>query len=61
MMPEVDADDVLPLLSPYAVMRLGKVKLLPFYVPSDPKMGVAVCGLAVGGLVGQSRACCRRK
>lgn len=46
MMPEVDADDFLPPLTPYAIMKLGKVKLLPFFLPGDPAMGTAVRGLA---------------
>lgn len=46
MMPEADADDFLPPLTPYAIMKLGKVKLLPFFLPGDPAMGDAVRGLA---------------
>ncbi|MEY1556706.1 aldolase [Yoonia sp. R2331] len=46
MMPDVDPDNVIPPLTPYAVMRLGKVKLLPFFLPGDPGMGDAVRGLA---------------
>lgn len=46
MMPEVDEDNFLPPLTPYAIMKLGKVKLLPFFVPGDPAMGDAVRGLA---------------
>lgn len=46
MMPGVDADNFLPPLTPYAIMKLGKVKLLPFYRPGDPAMGEAVRGLA---------------
>lgn len=46
MMPEVDADNFLPPLTPYAIMKLGKVKLLPFFLPGDPAMGEAVRGLA---------------
>lgn len=46
MMPEVDEDNFLPPLTPYAIMKLGKVKLLPFFVPGDPAMGEAVRGLA---------------
>lgn len=46
MMPDVDADNFLPPLTPYAIMKLGKVKLLPFYLPGDPAMGEAVRGLA---------------
>ena len=46
MLPETDPDNVLPLLTPYSIMRLGKVKLLPFFLPGDPAMGAAVRGLA---------------
>ncbi len=46
MMPDVDADDFLPPLTPYAIMQLGQVKLLPFFLPGDPAMGEAVRGLA---------------
>lgn len=46
LMPEADDDNFLPPLTPYAIMRLGKVKLLPFFVPGDPAMGDAVRGLA---------------
>ncbi|WP_300015339.1 aldolase [uncultured Roseobacter sp.] len=46
MMPEVDPDNFLPPLTPYAIMKLGKVKLLPFFRPGDPAMGAAVRGLA---------------
>ncbi|ARE42219.1 Ribulose-5-phosphate 4-epimerase and related epimerase and aldolase [Rhodovulum sp. P5] len=46
MMPGVDEDDFLPPLTPYAIMKLGRVKLLPFFLPGDPAMGQAVRGLA---------------
>lgn len=46
LMPEVDADNFLPPLTPYAIMKLGKVQLLPFFLPGDPAMGEAVRGLA---------------
>tara|TARA_B100000787_G_C16191645_1_gene297930 strand:+ start:1653 stop:2303 length:651 start_codon:yes stop_codon:yes gene_type:complete len=46
MMPDVDEDNFLPPLTPYAIMKLGKVKLLPFFMPGDPAMGKAVRGLA---------------
>jgi ribulose-5-phosphate 4-epimerase/fuculose-1-phosphate aldolase len=46
MMPDVDTDDFLPPMTPYAIMKLGRVKLLPFYRPGDPAMGNAVRGLA---------------
>lgn len=46
MMPDADEDDFLPRLTPYAIMKLGRVKLLPFFLPGDPAMGDAVRGLA---------------
>lgn len=46
MMPDVDPDNFLPALTPYAIMKLGKVKLLPFFLPGDPAIGDAVRGLA---------------
>jgi ribulose-5-phosphate 4-epimerase/fuculose-1-phosphate aldolase len=46
MMPDANADDFLPRLTPYAIMKLGRVKLLPFFLPGDPAMGDAVRGLA---------------
>ena len=46
MMPDVDPDNFLPPLTPYAIMKLGKVKLLPFFLPGDAAMGEAVRGLA---------------
>ena len=46
MLPETDPDDFLPPLTPYAIMKLGRVKLLPFFLPGDPAMGEAVRGLA---------------
>lgn len=42
MLPSVDPENVLPPLTPYSIMRLGKVKLLPFFLPGDPLMGQAV-------------------
>ncbi len=46
MMPDVDPDNFLPPLTPYSIMKLGKVQLLPFFMPGDPAMGDAVRGLA---------------
>ena len=46
MMPDIDPDHFLPPLTPYGIMKLGKVKLLPFFLPGDPAMGEAVRGLA---------------
>jgi len=45
-MPEIDPDNVLPPITPYALMQVGRVKLLPFFVPGDAAMGEAVRGLA---------------
>ena len=46
MMPDADPDNFLPPLTPYGLMKLGRVKLLPFFLPGDPAMGEAVRGLA---------------
>lgn len=46
LMPDADEDNFLPPLTPYAIMLLGKVRLLPFYRPGDPAMGAAVRSLA---------------
>mgnify|MGYP001392301506 CR=1 FL=1 len=46
MMPGVDPDNFLPPMTPYSIMKLGKVKLLPYFLPGDPAMGEAVRGLA---------------
>ena len=45
-MPDVDEDNFLPPLTPYAIMKLGRVKLLPYFRPGDLAMGDAVRGLA---------------
>ncbi|MEM8648399.1 MAG: aldolase [Pseudomonadota bacterium] len=45
MMPDLDEDNFLPPLTPYAIMLLGKVKLLPFFLPGDNAMGEAVRAL----------------
>lgn len=46
MLPETDRDNMLRPLTAYSIMRLGKVKLLPYFRPGDPAMGQAVRGLA---------------
>ncbi|SMC94075.1 3-oxo-tetronate 4-phosphate decarboxylase [Primorskyibacter flagellatus] len=46
MLPETDPKNVLPPLTAYSIMRLGKVALLPYFRPGDPDMGQAVRGLA---------------
>ncbi|MEM7499914.1 MAG: aldolase [Pseudomonadota bacterium] len=45
MLPDVDPENFLPPLTPYAIMRLGRVKLLPFFMPGDEAMGEAVRAL----------------
>ena len=46
LMPDANSDDFLPPLTPYSIMQLGRVKLLPYFMPGDPAMGEAVRGLA---------------
>lgn len=46
VLPETDPEDAVPPLTAYAVMKLGRVKLLPYFMPGDPAMGDAVRGLA---------------
>ena len=46
MLPCPDPDDWLPPLTPYSVMKLGKVTLLPYFMPGDPAIGAAIRGLA---------------
>lgn len=46
MLPDTDPENFLPPLTPYGIMKLGKVRLLPYFMPGDPAMGAAVRGLA---------------
>lgn len=46
MMPGIDPNDLLPPLTAYSVMQLGRVALLPFFVPGDPATGAAIRGVA---------------
>jgi ribulose-5-phosphate 4-epimerase/fuculose-1-phosphate aldolase len=46
LLPDTDPDNVLPPLTPYSIMRLGKVKLLPYFRPGDAAIGDAIRGLA---------------
>jgi 3-dehydro-4-phosphotetronate decarboxylase len=39
---EVDADDVLPPLTAYYVMRVGKLPLIPYFPPGDERLAGAV-------------------
>ncbi len=45
-LPGIDPDSVLPPITPYAIMRFGDVKLLPYFKPGDPEMGKAVSELS---------------
>ncbi|TIN62010.1 MAG: aldolase [Mesorhizobium sp.] len=36
---DIDPDDCIPPLTPYVVMRVGEVKLLPYVKPGDERMG----------------------
>jgi 3-dehydro-4-phosphotetronate decarboxylase len=46
LLPDIDPDNMLPPLTAYSIMKLGKVKLLPYFMPGDPAMGDAIRGLA---------------
>lgn len=46
LLPETDAEDFLPPLTPYALMQLGRVRLLPYIRPGDPAIGDAIRELA---------------
>jgi len=42
---DTDPDDCIPPLTPYVVMRVGTVKLLPYVKPGDPRMGELIRAL----------------
>jgi 3-dehydro-4-phosphotetronate decarboxylase len=42
----IDHEDVLPPITAYYVMRVGKLPLIPYYAPGDKAMGDAVGKLA---------------
>lgn len=46
ILPGVDPDNMLPPVTAYGIMKLGKVTMLPYYMPGDPAMGDAIRGLA---------------
>ena len=39
-------DDCIPPLTPYFVMKIGRLPLLPYHRPGDPALGDAIRGLA---------------
>jgi ribulose-5-phosphate 4-epimerase/fuculose-1-phosphate aldolase len=45
-LPDVDPRDVLPPLTAYYVMRVGKLPLVPYFPPGDRALAAAVRGLA---------------
>lgn len=46
MLPDIDARNVLPPLTAYSVMRVGRTALVPYYRPGDPAVADAIRGLA---------------
>jgi ribulose-5-phosphate 4-epimerase/fuculose-1-phosphate aldolase len=42
----LDPNDVLPALTPYYVMRIGSLPLVPYFAPGDLRLAEAVRGLA---------------
>ncbi|HEU4827417.1 MAG TPA: 3-oxo-tetronate 4-phosphate decarboxylase [Dongiaceae bacterium] len=42
----IDPEDVLPPITAYYVMRVGKLPLVPYFAPGDPALGEAVGRLA---------------
>lgn len=43
---DVDPNDVLPALTAYYVMRVGRLPLIPYFAPGDPDLAHAVRALA---------------
>lgn len=46
MLPEVDPDDVLPPMTAYYLMRVGRTALIPYHRPGDPAVAERIKGLA---------------
>ncbi len=46
LLPTQDEKDWLPHLTPYGIMQLGQVRLLPYFIPGSPEIGSAIQGLA---------------
>lgn len=46
MLPGIDPSDVLPPLTAYYLMRVGRTALVPYYRPGDPAVADAIRGLA---------------
>ena len=45
-LPDVDPANVLPPLTAYYVMKIGRLPLIPYYRPGDTALGEAIRGLA---------------
>lgn len=46
MLPCDSPEHWLPPLTPYSLMQLGRVRLLPYFLPGSPAIGDAITGLA---------------
>lgn len=46
MLADVDPANVLPALTPYYVMKVGRLPLVPYHRPGDPKVADAIRSLA---------------
>lgn len=46
LLPTQNEEDWLPHLTPYGIMQLGQVRLLPYFIPGSPEIGSAIQGLA---------------
>jgi ribulose-5-phosphate 4-epimerase/fuculose-1-phosphate aldolase len=46
LLPTDNDRDWLPHLTPYGIMQLGQVRLLPYFMPGSPEIGSAIKGLA---------------
>jgi 3-dehydro-4-phosphotetronate decarboxylase len=42
----LDPDDCIPPFTAYYVMKIGRLPLIPYYRPGDPKLGDAIRGWA---------------
>jgi ribulose-5-phosphate 4-epimerase/fuculose-1-phosphate aldolase len=42
---DIDPDDCIPPLTPYVVMRVGKVRLVPYFRPGDASAGASIRAL----------------
>jgi 3-dehydro-4-phosphotetronate decarboxylase len=45
-LPDVHPADCIPPLTPYFVMKIGRLPLVPYHRPGDPRLGELVRGLA---------------